>query len=136
MFPSTNNLIFDFGTAITIDFINANNQYLGGNISPGLNTRFKALHHYTGKLPLIEKNEHFEMTGKTTEEAIISGVQKGIVYEIEGYIREMQSSFANLNVIFTGGDAFFFEKKVKNSIFVEPMLVFFGLNRILEYNAK
>jgi len=137
LFPDTNLLLFDFGTAITIDCVNSGNQYTGGSISPGLHTRFKALHTFTDQLPLLDKSgKENEMFGKTTEEAIISGVQNGIVYEIEGYIREFKNKFNKFNVIFTGGDALFFEKKIKSSIFVELKLVFIGLNRILEYNVK
>ena len=134
LFPDTNVLVIDTGTAITYDFINTKNQYTGGNISPGLSMRFKALHTYTKKLPLLSKQNKFTLLANDTENAIISGVQNGIVFEIEEYINRLKNQYNDLKVILTGGDAFFFEKKLKSNIFVEPNLVFIGLNRILEYN--
>jgi len=133
--PNSNVLVIDMGTAITIDFVNSKNQYLGGNISPGLETRFKALHHFTGKLPLLQKNNQFEFMAKNTEDAIISGVQKGIIYEIDGYINDLKENYDDLKVILTGGDAIFFDKKLKNTIFVNSNLNFIGLNIILETNT-
>ena len=55
LYPDTNILIVDAGTAITYDIVNNRGQYLGGNISPGINMRFKALHHFTGKLPQTQE---------------------------------------------------------------------------------
>ncbi len=136
LFPDTNILVIDTGTAITYDFINTKNQYTGGNISPGLSMRFKALHTYTKKLPLLSKQNKFSLLANDTENAIISGVQNGIVFEIEEYINRLKNQYNDLKVILTGGDVFFFEKKLKSNIFVEPNLVFIGLNRILDFNVK
>jgi type III pantothenate kinase len=135
MFPCANVLVIDAGSAITFDFINNNNQYSGGNISPGLSMRFKALNKFTGKLPLLNKSEEYYLFSNSTEKAIISGVQKGLIYEIEGYVKEFQNKFEDLKVILTGGDSFFFENKLKIATFAEPYLIFYGLNRILEYNG-
>jgi type III pantothenate kinase len=134
IFRNTNVLVIDMGTAITYDFINENNQFLGGNISPGLEMRYKALNHFTRQLPLIEKEDEFNLIGDSTKEAIVSGVQNGIVFEIDGYINELKNKFDDLTTILTGGDANFFDKKLKNTIFVNSNLNFIGLNRILEYN--
>ena len=113
---------------------NNKSQYSGGNISPGLSMRFKALNKFTKKLPLLNKNEDFCLVSDTTEKAIISGVQKGIIYEIEGYINECQNKFDDLKIILTGGDTLFFENKLKIATFAKPDLIFYGLNRILDYN--
>ncbi|MCL3779749.1 type III pantothenate kinase [Prolixibacteraceae bacterium JC049] len=134
--PDTPILIVDAGTAITYELVNDKNQYLGGNISPGLNTRFKALHHFTGKLPLLKADEINAHMGQNTAEAIIQGVVIGMVYEIEGYINQLKMSYPKLKVFLTGGDANFFDKKLKNSIFVDFNLIMYGLNRILEFNVK
>ena len=136
LYPDTNTLIIDAGTAITYDFVNDKNQYLGGNISPGLKIRLRALHQFTGKLPLVEQKENNKLYGQTTEEAILTGVQNGAVYEVEKTIENFKKYYSNLKVIITGGDAEFFAKKLKNSFFVHFNLVALGLNRILEYNGK
>ena len=136
LYPESNVLIVDFGTAITIDMVSAQGEFLGGNISPGAVTRFRALHDYTSTLPLRTlKEEETELLGKDTFSAIESGVINGIVYEIEGYIGRISAQYPNLRIIFTGGDGNFFAKRVKNPIFATYDLVVYGLNRILEYNA-
>lgn len=136
LFPGKNVLVIDAGTAITYEVITAQNEYLGGNISPGLQTRFRALHHFTGRLPLSNINEEANLIGKSTESAIQAGVQYGLLFEIEKYIEHFNTIYENLEIIITGGDAKFFDKKLKNSIFVNFNLTLIGLNRILEYNVK
>ncbi|MDR2936620.1 MAG: type III pantothenate kinase [Rikenellaceae bacterium] len=133
--PGSNVLVVDFGTAITIDFITADGKFLGGNISPGAGARFKALHQFTGKLPLLELSEETQLLGKTSHHAIISGVINGIIYEIDGYIERLRKDFGNFKIIFTGGDGIFFAKRFKNPIFATYDLVVYGLNQILEHNV-
>ena len=135
-YPKRNILVIDSGTAITYDIVTDLGEYLGGNISLGLNTRFKALHNFTKKLPLLQCNmSENSLFGTNTTEAITIGIQNGMLYEIETTIEKFRSKFNSLLVIFTGGDSIFFEDKIKNCNFAEPYLVAFGLNEILEYNA-
>jgi type III pantothenate kinase len=136
IFPGCDVLTIDMGTAITIDFINAAGEYSGGNISPGMYTRFKSLNKYTAELPLVDKDTSFPQTGFNTHSAIAAGVQQGIIYEINGYIEEFSGKYPDCKFIITGGDAEFFAGKLKRSIFVIPDLVMTGLNYILEYNAE
>jgi type III pantothenate kinase len=133
-FPGYNVLIIDAGTAITIDFITSKAEFIGGNISPGVILRAKALHKFTSKLPLVQLNKEPELLAKTTEDAIISGILNGAVFEIDGYISTLKKKYKNLKVILTGGDIKYFDKKLKNSIFVDSNLNLTGLNRILDYN--
>ncbi len=136
IFPDNTVLVIDAGTAITYDIITSDAEYTGGNISPGLKMRFHALNTFTDKLPLLHEHDKYGDFGSTTEDAIISGVQKGIIYEIEGYISHAARQFNDLKIILTGGNAKFFDKMLKKRIFVEPNLVFIGLNTILEYNVR
>lgn len=136
LFPDCNCLSIDAGTCIKYDFVNEYGQYLGGSIAPGLEMRFKALHTFTAKLPLIQKQEAFQLIGNTTESSILSGVQTGAQKEVEGIINEYKSAYKNLKIIITGGDAGFFESRIKESIFAAPDLLFLGLKRILEYNVS
>lgn len=131
LFPSRNNLIIDIGTAITIDFLSEKNSFEGGVISPGQELRFRALHEFTGKLPLEKPNKDELLTPKTTKAAIQQGVQNGIVFEINEYIRCYKEKYENLNVIITGGYAYLFEKRINYPIFAELFLVSIGLNKIL-----
>lgn len=136
MFPQSNVLVVDAGTAITYDFINSENEYIGGTISPGLYMRFKALNLFTGRLPLIEPADEISLLENSTHQAISSGVVNGLIFEIDGYIDSLNAEHKGLKTILTGGDAIFFDKKLKNTIFVDQNLVLIGLNRIIEYNVK
>ncbi|KAA6351567.1 Type III pantothenate kinase [termite gut metagenome] len=133
-FPNKDILVIDAGTAITYEFIDADNQYHGGNISPGVQMRFKALHQYTGKLPLVRSEGETLLLGNTTETAIRSGILKGIEYEITGYITTFKHKYSELLVFLTGGDCFSFDTSIKSIIFADRFLVLKGLNRILSYN--
>lgn len=126
LFPEKNCVIVDFGTAITFDFLTKEGEFLGGNISLGLNTRFKALNHFTGKLPLLGKVDDVSPVGSSTRGAIESGVILGTIFEIQGYI----DAYPGYNFIFTGGDAIFFAEKLKSPIFAVCNLVLIGLSQI------
>ncbi len=136
IFPGKDVLVIDTGTALTFDLVTADNRYVGGNISPGLKMRFKSLHHFTGSLPLCIEKDKFSVVGDTTEAAIVSGVQQGMILEIDGFIDMMKAIYKEPEVILTGGDSFFFDKKLKNSIFVNQNLVLIGLNEILNFNVQ
>ncbi len=135
--PNRNLLIIDIGSAITYDIVNAQNQYVGGNIAPGVKMRLKALHDYTKQLPMINIKEHtdWQLIGQNTEEAIASGVMNGIVFEIESYYEQLHRSYSNVLTFLTGGNLYYFHNRLKITTFVEIFLVLIGLNRILEYNA-
>lgn len=133
-FPDKDILVIDAGTCITYEFVDSCGQYQGGNISPGLNMRLKALHQFTGRLPLVASEGEVLPMGKDTETAIRSGVLKGIEYEIAGYISALKHKYPELLVFLTGGDDFSFDTNLKSVIFADRFLVLKGLNRILNYN--
>ncbi|MCR8558576.1 type III pantothenate kinase [Mucilaginibacter sp. BJC16-A38] len=140
LYPGKDNLVIDGGTCITYDWVDAAGNYFGGSISPGLNMRYKALNNYTAGLPLINADETFNAKGgDSTASAILSGVQNGIKYELEGFIESYKSSEKELNIVLTGGDSIFFDSLLKNSIFapcikIEPHLVLKGLNAAIQTN--
>lgn len=135
--PHQNHLVIDAGTCLTYDFIDRSGKYWGGSISMGLNMRFQALAHFTGKLPEINTFDYFSpLVGQTTEESMISGVIHGLLGEIEYLLNEYRKKFTDFKVTICGGDAVFFEKRIKEPIFVNQKLVLFGLNEILQYNLE
>jgi type III pantothenate kinase len=134
--PETNVLVIDAGTAITYDVVEASGVYIGGNISPGMTTRFRALSQFTERLPLVQETDDIPLLGSSTETAIQAGVVNGIVYEMDSYINELRIKYPDLFVFLTGGHSFYFERRLKNSIFAAINLVLIGLNRILEYNVE
>lgn len=136
IYKSGNVLVIDAGTCITYDFLNANNEYLGGGISPGIMMRFTALNNYTGKLPLIQIIEENNLIGRDTMESIKSGVINGSIAEIAGIIDQYRWLYSDLKVIITGGDSQFFAINLKNGIFAAPHLVLQGLNEVLKFQTK
>jgi len=135
LFPGAEILVIDAGTAITFEFLSAN-IYKGGNISPGLTMRFKALNKFTGRLPLVSPYEGYTSPGRNTNDAIMAGVIEGVTYEINEYIRTFENKHTDFKIILTGGDSEFLKNKIDYHITYMPDIVIDGLNYILEYNAK
>lgn len=135
LFPNNNCLVIDAGTSITYDIINAEKEFLGGGISPGISMRFKALHNFTARLPLLKKEPIDYLTGKNTEQSILSGVINGTVGEMIYIVDSYAKIYPDLQVLLTGGDAPFFETRLNYKIFAVPNLVLRGLNKILTYNV-
>lgn len=136
MYPNQNKLIIDAGTCITYDFVNAENQYLGGAISPGIKIRYKSLNNYTSKLPLLTLSEDFEIIGNSTKSAIHSGVINGVIFEIEGFISQYSLKNQDLTIILTGGDAEFLAKRLKSTIFANSNFLLESLNLLSLYTQK
>ena len=132
LFPGKDIIKFDFGTALTIDYITKEGLYLGGNISLGMRSRFRALYEFTKRLPFITPDPEFPPVGVTTTGAMTAVVVFGLIFEVEGYINDKPNS----TVIFTGGDAIYFANRLKKTIFVVPNLVLLGLAQIADYYAK
>ncbi|HEX5170526.1 MAG TPA: type III pantothenate kinase [Cyclobacteriaceae bacterium] len=136
LFPHENTLVINAGTCITYDFVDDQKNYWGGAISPGLNMRFKAVHTFTSRLPLVEPVDNIALIGNSTETSIQSGVANGMTAEINGIIEQYRGKYHDLKVILAGGDGPFFENKLKASIFASPNIVLIGLNSILIYNVN
>lgn len=134
--PDRDLLVIDIGSAITYDMLTAGGTYIGGNISPGIGMRFKALNLFTGRLPLVDKEGERMAIGNTTIAAIREGVLQGVDKEIEGYIEEYTKKYPNLLIFLTGGGTFLLDNRVKSRTFVDNLLVAKGLNRILMLNNE
>ena len=136
--PGQPTLIVDAGTALKCDLVTADGTYRGGSIGPGLGMRFRALHAFTGRLPLLElpaANATIPLTGDSTTGSLLSGVVNGTVAEIRGFMAQYQERYPGLGVLLTGGDAAFLAARLPARIFVVPELVLLGLNRILAYHV-
>jgi type III pantothenate kinase len=136
LLPACNILVIDAGTAITYDLVTASGEYLGGSISPGIAMRYKALHTYTSRLPLLDYYDDAQLTGYDTSSCIHSGVLNGAIAEMEGIIRSYQLLYPDLKIILTGGDHNYFDKRLKIKTFAAPNLVLEGLNLILDFNIE
>lgn len=135
-FPEQPCLVIDAGTCITIDVIDAMGRYRGGNISPGLQMRLRAMHDYTARLPHPEVEWPSGWIGRTTKTALQNGALQGALLELTGYERLSRDEFGDINVLLTGGDSYILAKEWKSQIFVNHHLVLHGLNKILTYNVE
>ena len=133
LFKSRGCTIFDFGATMTVDKIDSEGNYLGGNISLGCHTRFKSLHRYSKNIPLINLENEVPDLGNSLKTSLLSGVVSGMLFEINGYLSDNSENIA----VFTGGDANYFAKRMKNCIFAVCNLVLMGLALIaFEYDKK
>jgi type III pantothenate kinase len=133
-FPGKNNLAIVLGSCVTYNFITAQKELIGGSISPGMHMRFRALHEYTAKLPLVKGDWNVPVIGYDTLTNIQSGVVFGLAKEIDGIIDEYKNRFGNFNVLLTGGDLPIIAPHLKNKIFADPELIFKGLYAICQLN--
>ena len=136
MFANSNRLVIDAGTCITYDFIDSNNNFLGGAISPGIRLRYQSLHNYTSKLPLLEKEIPNNIIGNSTDQSIHSGIINGVCAEIDCFIDTHKSNNENFIIILTGGDADFLAKRLKNTIFANSNFLLESLNQTFQFNQK
>ena len=135
-YAGQNRLVMDAGTCITYDFIDKDNNYLGGAISPGLMMRYEAMHTFTAKLPLLYPEIPNGFIGNSTPSSMHSGAVNGLVYEIEGFISRYEEKYGSLVIILTGGDADFLAKRLKNTIFANSNFLLESLSNLYLYNNQ
>jgi type III pantothenate kinase len=135
-FPKQHNLVIGMGSCITYNFINADHEFLGGGISPGMEMRMRSLNQFTAKLPIVKPDGNVPLIGYDTVTNILSGVVLGMAKEIDGFIDVYKERFGNFNVHLTGGDLVYLAPHLKNQIFADPELIFKGLYAISEVNNQ
>lgn len=129
-------LVIDSGTCITFNYVSANGEFLGGNISPGLELRFRSLHQHTARLPYVHPAENYGEIGRTTEEAIRNGVMNGMLFEVIQYIEYFIKDHKDGRIVVTGGNSHFLKEKLDFEVRFCDALGFIGLNEILRYAKK
>lgn len=129
-------LCVDIGTCIKFDFVDQNNRYFGGSISPGLRLRLAALNQKTENLPNLDFKKPSSFIGNNTNQSILSGVYFGMLNEIEGMIDQYLAKYPEMNIIITGGDAIHFDFNQKYSIFADENFTLRGIYQIYLFNEK
>ena len=124
-------LVVDAGTCVTLDLIDAAGVYRGGNISPGLRMRLRAMHEFTARLPLPEPADPAGEVGTSTLGALRHGGQLGLVYEIEGLYHRLRRDHPSLELRLTGGDGAWLARYLSVPCCFYPHLVLLGLHQIL-----
>src|SRR3954467_3695049 len=84
-------IVVDFGTAITYDPVSAQGEYLGGIIAPGIEISMDALTERAAKLPKIDIGPPRQLIGKTTVDAIRSGVVYGYAGAVDAIVRRLRA---------------------------------------------
>lgn len=135
-FPKQHNLVIGMGSCITYNFINADHEFLGGGISPGMEMRMRSLNQFTARLPIVKPDGNVPLVGYDTVSNILSGVVLGMAKEIDGFIDSYRERYGNFNVHLTGGDLVYLAPHLKNQIFADPELIFKGLYAISEVNNQ
>jgi len=133
-YPKKHNLVIGMGTCVTYNFINKYHEFLGGAISPGMEMRLKAMHHFTAKLPLVQADSNVPLIGYDTTTNLLTGAVLGLAKEMDGFVEAYKEKFGNFNVLLTGGDLVHLASHLKNKIFADPDLIFKGLYAISEVN--
>jgi type III pantothenate kinase len=133
-YPGKNNLVIGLGSCITYNFVNHLAHFLGGSISPGMDMRFRSMHEYTAKLPLVHAEWNIPLIGYDTKTNLQSGVIMGMANEIEGFIGKYNERYGNFNVVLTGGNSAYFASQLKNKIFADSNFLFKGLYALSELN--
>lgn len=145
LFPDENIAVVDAGSALTLDVVSSSGRFLGGNISPGLSMRFRALNEFTCGLPRVTYGDRHVASsiGRSTEEAIKNGVLHGIAAEIESFGKIAARDFRCSRLLMTGGhapvileymDVDTLTSEFLLNVSLQPRLLITGLNRILIYN--
>jgi type III pantothenate kinase len=131
-------IVVDFGTAITYDAVSAAGEYLGGIITPGVEISIDALYDRAAKLPKVELAEPRSLIGKSTVDAIRSGIVYGFAGQVDGIVRRLRDELgADTSVIATGGLANALVPFVRETIDeVDDMLTLIGLRLIWQRNQE
>jgi type III pantothenate kinase len=129
-------VVVDFGTAVTYDPVSAEGEYLGGIITPGVEISMEALTNAAAALPKIDLAPPRSLIGKTTIDAIRSGVIYGYAGQVDGIVRRLRAEMgAEIETIATGGLAHHIVPFTEEIDETDDLLTLSGLRLLHERNA-
>lgn len=129
-------VVIDFGTAVTYDAINADGDYLGGAIAPGIEISLDALVSQTAMLRRVEPVAPDSVIGRNTVASIQSGLVWGFVAQVEGMVKRMVDELGGrARVVATGGQAPLVAGLTHVIEATDPLLTLEGLRLIYAQNS-
>ena len=130
-------IVVDMGTATTYDFVTRDGEYRGGLIAPGVVTGARDLWERARMLPEVELGKPDSVIGRTTIEAMRSGIFHGTVGQVEGIIRKMQAEIGSAcRVVFTGGHSNLLEEDLGFEAVFDPQLTLKGIAYAIEPSLR
>ncbi len=140
IYPQTDVMVVSLGTCMTVEFLTAKGEYLGGSISPGVKMRARAMHEYTGKLPevplVLPKGAPI---GVSTATALQQGAIRGAALEMNGWwetfqrLRLPSKQVSEARLLICGGDAALLHPLSSAGAELRPHLVLEGLAQLHVY---
>jgi type III pantothenate kinase len=129
-------IVVDFGTATSFDIVNAEGEFIGGVIAPGLNLQMKVLNKFTSKLPKIDVAISRSAIGNNTADAILSGVIRGAACMIDGLVEQCEAELGqSATLVATGGYSGLISNYLKRPFdFINPTLTLDGLRHLYRLN--
>ena len=126
-------LVIDAGTSTTFDVVSADGRYRGGAIAPGPGLIRSALHSGTAQLPLVDLMAPESPLGRSTDEAIRSGVMFGYLGAVEGIAARLRQEMTEpVAVVVTGGWGELVGRHLSGITAVDPHLVLHGVRIMLD----
>jgi type III pantothenate kinase len=130
-------VVLDFGTATTLDVVNARGEYLGGIIAPGVAISAEALFHRAARLARVNIKRPSRVIGRNTAESIQSGLYHGYSSLVEGIVRRaLEELGRDAPVVATGGLANVFREELGFLAAIDPDLTLTGLRILWERNRR
>ncbi len=130
-------IVVDFGTATSFDIVNAQGEFVGGVIAPGLNLQLNTLNKFTSRLPKISAAISHSAIGNNTTDAILSGVIRGTACMIDGLVEQCEKELGQkATLVATGGYSGLISNYLERPFdFINPTLTLDGLRHLYNLNV-
>ena len=128
-------VVVDFGTSTNFDVVSANGEFLGGALAPGIEISVDALASRAARLFKVELVEPRSVIGKTTNEALQSGLLYGFAGQVDGMVHRIAEELGTDPVVIaTGGLSHLMISVCDTLDHHEPDLTLIGLRLVFEKN--
>jgi type III pantothenate kinase len=130
-------IVVDFGTSTNFDIVGPDGDFVGGVLAPGIETSMEALFSRAARLVKVDYAEPPQVIGKTTEQALRSGLVYGFAGQVDGIVEAIRRELGvEAKAVATGGLADLIAPHTRTVSAVEPFLTLDGLRLIWERNRE